>query len=92
MNSTDFVRAVIEIARQHDYRIETNRDGLTQIDFGNKKLHADHIRRMFPAILEDGANISDLIEKVAAGRPCTHNPMREIIVELKRLTGAKNVA
>ncbi len=83
MDIQQFIDQVISIARKKGFRIETNRDGLTQIDFGNKKLHARHLRAMFPAILEDGVAISIIIEKVAPGRPCTFKPMKEIIAEIK---------
>src|SRR3954452_12641563 len=83
MDSTELVRQVTDIARKRGYPIGTNRDGLTQIDFGTKKLHAAHLTAMFPEILKDGVYIPSLIEKVAPGRPCTHKPMREIIAELK---------
>jgi len=81
---TDFVADVIAIARRIGWRTEMNRDGLAQIDFGNKKLHAGHLEAMFPEILADGVSISNVIEKVAPGRPCTHKPMREIVAELKK--------
>jgi hypothetical protein len=84
MNTIQFVNLVVTIARKNGWRIETNRDGLTQINFGNKKLHSRHLEAMFPDILEDGALISEIIQKVAPGRPCTFRPMREIIAELKK--------
>lgn len=79
MDSQTFVARVTQIARQQGHKIEVNRDGLTQIDFGNKKLHAEHLRKLYPAILAPEANIASLIESVAPGRPCTHRPMKEII-------------
>lgn len=82
MESGKFIEHVVRISRKKGFNIETNRDGLAQIDFGNKKLHAQHLRRLFPEILQDGANVSRLIEKVAPGRPCTHKPMKEIIAEI----------
>lgn len=85
MGDQRFIRDVVETARQRGFKIETNRDGLVQIDFGNKKLHAGHLSRLFPDILEAGADVAGLIERVAPGRPCTHRPMREIISELGRI-------
>lgn len=84
MNKTEFVNLVVTTARNKAWRIETNRAGITQIDFGNKKLHARHFEAMFPGILSEGASISDVIDKVAPGRPCTHKPMREIIAEIRK--------
>ena len=83
MDIQQFIDQVVKIARDKGFRIETNRDGRTQIDFGNKKLHALHLRAMFPEIVEDGVAISTIIEKVAPGRPCTFKPMKEIIEEIK---------
>lgn len=79
MNSQQFVDSVVREARKDGYRIETNRNGQTQIDFGNKKLHSGHLQELFPAILNPGANVAKAIENVAPGRPCTHKPMREIL-------------
>ena len=80
----EYVDAVVRVARDKGYAIEVSaRNGETQIDFGNKKLHAEHLRSLYPAILLDGADIRNLIEKVASGRPCSHKPMREIIEIVK---------
>lgn len=92
MNITQFVNLVVTIARKNGWRIETNRDGLTQIDFGNKKLHSRHLEAMFPEILQDGASISGIIEKIAPGRPCTFKPMREIIAEIKKHESTADIA
>lgn len=83
MDIHQFINQVVTIAQKKGFRIETNRDGVTQIDFGNKKLHARHLRAMFPRIVENGASISRTIEMVAPGRPCTFKPMKEIIEEIK---------
>lgn len=79
MDSQTFVERVTQIARKQGHKIEVNRDGITQIDFGNKKLHAGHLQKLFPAILAPEANVASLIEAVAPGRPCTHRPMKEIV-------------
>lgn len=85
MESWQFVEQVVEIARWTGFKIETNRDGLPQIDFGHKKLHAGHLLRVFPEILEKDANVAMVIERVAPGRPCTHKPMREIVAQIVNL-------
>lgn len=92
MDKAQFVNLAIEIARMNGWRIETNRDGLTQIDFGNKKLHSRHLEAMFPTILENAASISAIIEKVAPGRPCTFKPMREIIATIKNDVRSAGIA
>lgn len=84
MTIHQFIRQFLDVARQLGYRVEISRTGLVQVDFGHKKLHADHLSMLFPRILEPEANIARLVEEVAPGRPCTHKPTREII---QRLTG-----
>lgn len=82
MNEQEFVEQVARTARTKGFTIDTNRNGQMQIDFGNKKLHAEHLARLFPQILSEEADVARLIEAVAPGRPCTHRPMREIVNEL----------
>ena len=85
MTKDDFIYEVIRVARKKGYKIETNaRNGLEQIDFGSKKLHAGHLEKLYPNILTANTNIPALIEKVAPGRPCSHKPMREIIEQIRR--------
>jgi hypothetical protein len=74
-----FVDRVLQTAKELGYPVERTRQGLRQVDFGHKKLHEDHVRRLYPDILQSSANIPKLIETVAPGRPCTHKPMREIL-------------
>ena len=69
MHLTGFLNSVMTIAQKHGWKIERNRDGLMQIDFGNKKLHAPHLAAMHPEILKNGASIAAIVEKVAPGRP-----------------------
>ena len=79
----EFIDSVFRIAEQQGYRIERNRrNGLPQIDFGHKKLHSGHVKRLYPEIMDIAARIPQLIEKVAPGRPCTHKPMRLIIRQI----------
>jgi len=86
METQQSIALIVETARRKGHRIATNRDGLQQIDFGHKKLHAGHLRAMLPEILRDGASIAGIIERVAPGRPCTHKPMKEIIREVRNRT------
>lgn len=72
------------MSRQMGFKVETNRDGLSQIDFGNKKLHTGHLERLFPKILDPKADVAKMIDAVAPGRPCTHKPMKEIVAQIKR--------
>jgi hypothetical protein len=84
MEKERFIDAVFRIARSQGYRTEfSEQTGYDQIDFGNKKLHAGHIGKLYPAALIDDADISLLIDEVAPGRPCSHRPMREIIEQMK---------
>lgn len=82
MNQQEFIDQVVRGARANGFKIETNRNGQTQIDFGHKKLHSGHLAQLFPEILFQDANIAKLIDAVAPGRPCTHKPMRAIVANL----------
>jgi hypothetical protein len=89
MNRTDvFVTAILQVARSHGYRVEVNRYGLRQIDFGHKRLHEGHLRQLYPEIVGENARISALIDSVAPGRPCSHLPMKRIIAQLVRSPGS----
>ncbi len=78
-----FIEAIIRIAKQQGYEVKINRDGLRQIDFGQKQLHEGHLKPLFLAILASDANVSSLIESVAPGRSCAHRPMKEILAQLQ---------
>ena len=82
-SESDFLNDVLRIARNEGYTIETlHRTNVPQIDFGHKKLHGNHIRALFPVVLEHDANINGLIERIAPGRPCSHVPFRKIIEQI----------
>lgn len=84
LTKVDYLKEVIKVARRQGYKIETSeRTGLEQIDFGNKKLHSKHLDKLYPDILQPDADIPALIEKTAPGRPCAHKPMRKIIQEIR---------
>jgi len=84
----EFINDIFRIAKRKGYQIETSRvNGLPQIVFGHKKLHLDHIKKLFPDVLFKNSNINKLIENVASGRPCTHKPFREIIGYIKEEKG-----
>jgi hypothetical protein len=84
-SANDFVDDVLRVARHQGHRIETLRGSdIPQIDFGIKKLHAHHIRALFPAVLADDADINSMIKDVAPGRPCAHRPFREIVSQIRR--------
>jgi hypothetical protein len=78
------VDAVIRIAVDMGYTLERSRNG-RQIDFGNKKLHEGHLRKLYPRILQSRASIHTLVEEVAPGRPCAHKPMREIVEKIRQM-------
>jgi hypothetical protein len=83
VNKAQFINQVIKQARLNGYNVNFNRNDLQQIDFGNKTLHTDQIGKLFPHVLEEGAQIANEIDKVAPGRPCTHAPMKAIIASLR---------
>ena len=80
----EFISRVVTQAKTLGYKIETNRNGQRQIDFGIKKLHEGHLAALYPGILEENANISRLIDLVAPGRPCSHKPMKTIIASITK--------
>jgi hypothetical protein len=81
----DFIEDVFRIARERGYNIETSRrNKLPQIDIGIKKLHLEHIRKMYPAVLFHDADVGELIKGVAPGRPCAHKPFREIVEQIHK--------
>ncbi len=82
-NTKSFIESVFMIAKEHGYKVETNRDGLRQVNFGNKKLHEKHLADMWPDIVNPGADLPLIIEKVAPGSQCTHRPMEKIVAQLK---------
>ena len=79
MNEQNYIEMVLTTAEKQGYPVKMNRAGLRQIDFGHKQLHEEHLKNLYPQILEPNAHIPSAIEAVAPGRPCTHRPMREII-------------
>ena len=84
----DFILDVIFYALADGYKVEASiRNNGLQIDFGNKKLNAKHLEELYPDILCSDANISDIIDKVAKGRPCTHKPMKKIIEKIREERG-----
>jgi len=78
MNEDEFIDTILAEAQRQGHEIEEIRNG-RQFNFGHKKLHEGHLRKLFPSILEQGAKIPALIDAVASGRPCSHKPMKEII-------------
>jgi hypothetical protein len=82
MNLTSFIDKVLQLAKENGWTLEHTQAGLRQIDFGHKKLHENHLKALYPTILEPKAHIPSLINKVAPGRPCTHKPMRIIITKV----------
>ncbi len=77
-----FLKQVMFHARKSGFRIETSSSGDEQIDFGNKKLTVTHLSKLYPAILQENADVAKLINTVAPGRPCTHKPMKEIVQKI----------
>lgn len=84
MTKEEFIENVFTQAHTRGYKIEMNRNGRRQIDFGHKKLHEGHLDALYPRILENGVNIGKIIDSVAPGRPCVHRPMKSIIASIIR--------
>ena len=83
MNADEYVDKFFETAREMGYTLETCKRGKArgqlQINFGNKKLHADHIKILFNLIEEKGLAFSyEDFEIIVPGRPCVVKSFREI--------------
>lgn len=84
-SSSHYYRRVVRIARERGNRIETNqRNNLSQIDYGIKKLHLGHIKRLYPDVLLENAKVKKIIAEIAPGRSCSHKLFREIIEQRHR--------
>ena len=88
MNAEEYVNKFFKAAKNMGYEIETCQrgpyQGEKQIDFGNKKLHASHVKKLYPLVKKKGTNISyEDFEKIVPGRPCAvpyfNNINRKII-------------
>jgi hypothetical protein len=83
VNIDDFMDDFFINAEKMGYEIESCKlgeaQGKKQIDFGNKKLHELHIRRLYPMLIENGINFSyEAFNDVVPGRPCAVKGFREI--------------
>ena len=88
----EYVSDVARIAQEHGHTIQVCRGkGDLQVDFGHKKLRFEHIRRMYPEVLYEHADIARLIDRVAPGRPCAHAPFRRIVRRIRREWGLEGV-
>ena len=70
----EYVDKFFETASNMGYEIESCQrgefKGERQIDFGNKKLHAGHIRRVYPVVKRKSTICYEEFEKIVPGRPC----------------------
>jgi len=87
MNVEEYENKFFETAKRMGYEIEICKGGPfrgeRQIDFGNKKLHAGHIRKLYPLVKESGSVItSGDFEKLIRGRPCAVPYFNEINKEI----------
>ncbi|AMR66724.1 hypothetical protein A0T30_10280 [Aquipseudomonas alcaligenes] len=92
MDENEFVEAVFRLAAEQGLKVEERRPGRSVCfkQTSNKWLSEQHLRQLFPAILESdlsSAKINQLIEQVAPGRPCTHVGMRQIVARLHEIGG-----
>lgn len=75
MDVVEYENKFFEVAKAIGHEIEICKSGPfrdeKQIDFGNKKLHAGHIRVLYPLVIEKGYPISyEDFENKVPGRPC----------------------
>ncbi|NPE28790.1 hypothetical protein HNV12_12665 [Methanococcoides sp. SA1] len=83
MDENEYVNAFFETANEMGYEIETcmrgSAKGKRQIDFGNKKLHEEHIKALFPLVQNKGYEFTtEDFNTVVSGRPCAMKGFREI--------------
>ncbi|QLC50604.1 hypothetical protein HWN40_10375 [Methanolobus zinderi] len=83
INVNDFVNRFFETAEKLGYDVEVCKRGEArgkkQIDFGNKKLHELHLRKLYPMLIENGIDFSyDAFNDIVPGRPCAVKGFREI--------------
>lgn len=83
MNDDEYVDMFFKKAKELGYTIERCEKGKAcgqrQIDFGNKKLHAAHIKELHHLIEEKGLSFSyPDFEKIVPGRPCAVNRFKKI--------------
>lgn len=74
MNVWEYEDKFFETAKKIGLKIETCQAGKfkgeRQLDFGNKKLHAGHIRKLFEIVKKNKEISHNDFEKVVPGRPC----------------------
>ena len=75
MDVDEYEDKFFETAEEMGHKIEICKGGPSrggrQIDFGNKKLHAGHVRKLYPLIRKKGLPISyEGFNELVPGRPC----------------------
>lgn len=83
IDQMEWVEKVFRAAREQGGNVEVNRNGDRQIDFGNKCLTADHVRRVFQDIVKRKGVYTreDMNVLLAGSRPCATAPFFEVTVK-----------
>ena len=56
---------IFEVANEDGHKLERNlRNGLRQIDFGHKKLHEDHLKKLYPQLIYLHLNIYYKVRRI----------------------------
>jgi hypothetical protein len=78
-----WVNLVLDAARAAGLTVRANRNGDRQIDFENKSLAEDHLRRLFQDIDRKKCVYTrlDMDELLRGSRPCASAPFFEMAVE-----------
>src|SRR5258708_39771147 len=86
-----WVNCVLDAARAQGLTVRTNRNGDRQIDFENKSLTEDHLRRLFQDIDHKKCvyTRSDIEKLLGGSRPCASAPFFELVVEAGLATVAE---
>ena len=79
MEQLEFVDAIFNSAQSAGLNVWINRNGDRQVDFGNKSLTDDYVRRLYQDIRrKKNTYTQDDFKQLVAGRPCAVAPFFRI--------------
>lgn len=83
LSINEYTRRFFEIAEDLGYKIEPcqagSSKGKKQVVFKHKKLHADHLRKLYPLVVSKGSEVPyEDFKRIVPGRPCAHKPFDKI--------------
>jgi hypothetical protein len=80
VTETEFVEEIFATADRHGIKTRINKNGDRQIDFDNKSLTEDHVRRVFQDIVGKMGEYSrdDMDTLLGGSRPCAIAPFFDL--------------